>query len=373
MKLGLIINPIAGIGGAAGLKGSDGETIQQEALKRGAVPHAAERAKAALEVAVSRMSDDERDNLVIYTPPGKMGENVVRELGLQMIVVGDIGEVTTSQDTRRIACYIKHFADLLAFAGGDGTARDICKSVGVDLPVIGIPAGVKIHSAVYAVSPSAAGEAIAACSEAIPNLRESEVMDIDEDSYRSGELKTRLYGYMMVPQIRNYMQHPKAASHNSDEDVSGICYEIAERIKAEPDDTTYILGAGSTMRALKKSLGFEGSLLGVDVFCNGKVIANDVSEKQLLKFVADGPSKIVLTVIGGQGHIFGRGNQQLSPRVIRSVGTDNIWVIATGSKLYALDNQQLHVDTGDSDLDEELKGYRKIITGWQEELVLRVL
>lgn len=367
MKLGLIINPIAGIGGPAALKGSDGEFIQQEALRKGSVSHSRERTMAAL----AAISDKEK--VTVLAAPGKMGADAAHALGFDVEIIGSIEEKTTDKDTERIASAMKDCVDLLVFSGGDGTARNIYNAVGDSVPVIGIPAGVKIHSAVYAVSPESAGEAIQAWLSQPLNTKDAEVMDIDEDCYRQGILKARLYGYMKVPVLRGRMQNPKAASHNSDEDVAGICHEIKERIQENPEDTLYILGAGSTLRHIKRSLGFEGSLISVDLYANGQLIAEDLSEPELMSHIDGRNCKLIVTAIGGQGHIFGRGNQQLSPQVIRAVGINNIWVAATGSKIFALPNHQLYVDTGDEKLDEELRGYMKVINGWQETLICKVL
>lgn len=367
MKLGLIVNPVAGIGGPAGLKGSDGETVQKEALLKGARSHTYERTCTALAKLPADLP------ITVLAAPGPMGADAAERLGLSTVVVGEIGETTTYADTERIAALMKDRVDLLVFTGGDGTARNICNAVGTEVPVIGIPGGVKIHSAVYAVSPEAAGEVITAFAAGAAALRDGEVMDIDEDSYRSGVLRTRLFGYMKVPVVKNRVQNPKAASHNSDEDTAGICHEISDRIRADSEGTLYILGAGSTLKAVKRHLGFEGSLIGVDVYDGTRVIAQDVSERELLSLTEGRPCRIIVTVIGGQGHIFGRGNQQLSPAVIRRVGAENIWIVATGSKIYSLPNQQLYVDTGDAALDATLRGYRRVITGWQDTLVCRVL
>lgn len=367
MKLGLIINPIAGIGGPAGLKGSDGESIQQEALRKGSTSHSQERTLTAL-AAVS-----DREQVTVLAAPGKMGADVACALGFDVEIIGSIEANTTDKDTERIASAMKNCVDLLVFSGGDGTARNIYNAVGDSIPVIGIPAGVKIHSAVYAVSPEAAGDVINAWLVHSLSTKDAEVMDIDEECYRQGVLKARLYGYMKVPVVKGRIQNPKAASHNSDEDVAGICHEIEERIQQNPDDTLYILGAGSTLKYVKRHLGFEGSLIGVDMYSNGQLIAEDLSEQELLKHIDGRNCKLIVTVIGGQGHIFGRGNQQLSPKVIRTVGLENIWIVATGSKIFTLPNQQLYVDTGDEHLDEELRGYVKVINGWQETLICRVL
>lgn len=367
MKLGLIINPIAGIGGPAGLKGSDGESIQQEALRKGSQYRSNERTMTALGVI------PEREKVKILAAPGIMGADAARCLGFDVEIIGSITEKTTDQDTERIALEMREHVDLLIFSGGDGTARNIYNAVGDKVPVIGIPAGVKIHSAVYAVSPESAGEVIKAFLSQPLDTKDAEVMDIDENCYRKGILKAQLYGYMKVPALKGRLQNPKAASHNSDEDVAGICHEIRERIRKEPDDTLFILGAGSTLRAIKKHLGFDGSLIGVDLYGKDHLIAEDLSEQELLRSIEGRHCKLIVTAIGGQGHIFGRGNQQLSPKVIRNVGIENIWVVATGSKIFSLPNQQLYVDTGDEKLDEQLRGYMKVINGWQETLVCRVL
>lgn len=368
-KIGLIVNPIAGIGGAVGLKGSDGSEIQREAFERGAVPHSAERAREALTRLI-----DMKDNIVFYAAPGLMGVDIAGELGFETIVCSSTGSKTTPDDTERIAKLIKDDVELLVFAGGDGTARNIYNAVSDNIPVLGIPAGVKIHSAVYAKNPAAAGDAIASYIESHSSYAEAEVMDLDEDKYRQGVLSTKLYGYMRVPRSKEgFMQNPKAASHNSENDVGGICFEITDRMAELPSDICYILGAGSTVNALKKHLGFEGTLVGVDVFMNGDVFAKDVNEKQLLKITSEKKCRLIVTVIGGQGHIFGRGNQQLSSEVIRRIGLDNIWIVAAAQKIYDLKNQELYVDTGDPVLDDELRGYRRVITGWQDELICKVV
>ena len=50
LTLGLIINPLAGIGGSVGLKGSDGAEIVKEAFSRGATCKSSERTRLALNV-----------------------------------------------------------------------------------------------------------------------------------------------------------------------------------------------------------------------------------------------------------------------------------------------------------------------------------
>ncbi len=168
------------------------------------------------------------------------------------------------------------------------------------------------------------------------------------------------------------MQNPKATSHNNIDDVGGISEEIQDRIKKENPNQCFLFGAGSTVTSIEKAMGLPCSLLGIDAFLNNEVIGNDLREEDLLKITKEHPCKLIITVIGGQGHIFGRGNQQLSPEVIKQIGIENIWVVATASKIYSLPDQSLYVDTSDNELDNELRGYRRVIVGWQEYLVCKV-
>ncbi|MDL2253917.1 ATP-NAD kinase family protein [Ruminococcaceae bacterium OttesenSCG-928-I18] len=368
-KLGLVINPVAGVGGAVGLKGSDGPEIQKMALERGAVKKSGEKTSMAL-MALESIKEE----FTVYAAPGEMGADLAESFGFETVVVGDIGDVTTAADTERIAGELAGIpVDVLLFAGGDGTARNVCEAVPDSLPVVGVPAGVKIHSAVYATSPTAAGKALYACLTTTVQTRQAEVMDIDEEMYRAGQLQAKLYGYLSVPVIRGVMQNPKAASHNNANDVGGICEEMKDRIERDADpEECFIFGAGSTVTAVESFLGLDGTLLGIDVYQNGKFLAKDVAEKELLEITKKNNCKLIITAIGGQGHIFGRGNQQLSPSVIRQIGLDNLWVVAAASKIYSLPDQCLYVDTGDAELNEELRGYRKVIVGWQETLVCEV-
>lgn len=314
------------------------------------------------------------NKLTFYAAPGEMGQSLAAEMGFNVFVVGSTGKDTTAKDTENIASLMAKIpVDLLVFAGGDGTARNVCDAIGQTLPVIGIPAGVKIHSAVYATSPLAAGKALCAYFGTAQGTRPAEVMDLDEENYRKGQINTCLYGYMNVPEIRGAMQNPKAASHHKDNDVGGICQEIKSKIDFLGKDCCIIFGAGSTIAAAEKFLGLDGTLLGIDVLQNGKLIAKDATEKTLLQISQKNPCHLFITAIGGQGHIFGRGNQQLSPKVIRQIGTKNICVVAAAAKIFALPQQSLFVDTGDTALDQSLRGYQRVTVGWQEQLVCRVL
>jgi predicted polyphosphate/ATP-dependent NAD kinase len=366
-KVGLIVNPLAGIGGRVGLKGSDGADIQRRAQELGAVPQAQARAAQALE-RLKPLSD--RIELVTY--PGEMGEDAARACGFDPMVVGAIrpGQ-TTAEDTRRAAREMRQRAvDLLLFAGGDGTARDIYEAVCEDLVVLGIPAGVKIHSAVYATHPGAAGELAALYLEGrADGVREAEVMDIDEEAFRQGSLSARLYGYLRIPVRSGLVQSQKVPSSGEEVSVAAIAIDVAE--KMEPG-VLYILGPGTTVRAIAEELGVKKTLLGVDVVLDREMVLSDANEAQLLALLDGRPARIVVTPIGGQGFIFGRGNQQLSPRIIAAVGRENIVVVSTPGKLHALGQQPLLVDTGDPAVDVMLGGYLLVITGYNERAVRKV-
>ncbi len=377
-KIGLIVNPFAGIGGKVGLKGSDGTDIRSLALAMGARPEAVEKALKALEKLVPL-----REEIEVWAAPGEMGERIAKEAGFTVRVCayrkenagGDTHD-TDARDTEGAArIMVQKKVDLLLFAGGDGTARDVCGIVGNAVPALGIPAGVKIHSAVYANTPQSAGEAAARFLRAPQGTMEAEVMDIDETAFRENIVQTQLYGYLRVPAFRALIQHAKAGggtrSVSSSVNLLEIAAEIAENMR---EGVCYIIGTDSTTYAVTRRLGLDGTLLGVDVVLDKKLVLKDTSEEALLMFLKQhkGPSQIVVTVIGGQGHVFGRGNQQLSPRVIRTVGLQNILVAAEKEKLFNLPEQSLVVDTGEAELDAELRGYRPVLVGQREKLVLRV-
>ena len=354
--VGIIVNPWAGIGGKVALKGSDGEAVIRKALSLGAVREAPDRAAKAIR---ELSGTDVR----VVTCRGDMGETSCAMAGIPAEVLDlPLKESTGPEDTVLAAKAMLDLpVDLLLFAGGDGTARDVCGAVGESLPVLGIPAGVKIHSAVFAKDPRAAGRLAArflaggAC-----HVESREVMDIDEEAYRNGELKARLYGYMQVPYLEGAVQKMKDGSASGEADLEGIGEAIAEQMD---DDCLYIIGAGTTTRAVTDALGLEKTLLGVDVIQNRKTIAKDVTEKDLQSLLNYWKAKIVITPIGGQGYLFGRGNQQLSAEVLRRVGVDNILVIATQRKMAELGGQPFSVDLEGVDFPKFIRvytGYRRI-------------
>jgi len=365
-RLGLIVNPIAGMGGAVGLKGTDGEEILRRAIELGAKPVAPGRAKEFL-----RAFEPMKNKIKLLAGAGLMGEVEALECGYRPVVFGQKKEKTTAEDTKAIAkAMVEYGTDLLVFCGGDGTARDVMDAVDQEVPVLGVPTGVKMHSAVFAVNPRAAARvAMGFLSGELP-VREAEVMDVDEEAFRSGRLSARLYGYMLVPYEPELVQDVKLASPTTpdeEENKLAIARQVVEEM--EPG-VVYIIGPGTTTKPIMELLGLEKTLLGVDVVCDGKLLAKDANEAKILELIKGRKAKIIVTPIGGQGFIFGRGNQQISPKVIRAVGLDNIIVVATKSKLRGL--RALRVDTGDPELDEDLKGYIRVVADYGEEVVMKI-
>ena len=368
-KLGLIVNPVAGVGGRVGLKGSDGAEVLRAALERGALRDAPKRARLALE-RLARV----RDHVEVLTWPGEMGEDEARAAGFEPRVLGSFDErrsyvlcelertggepvsiacddfvLTTPGDTEQATRdLVAAGVDLILFAGGDGTARNICNAAVGRVPVIGVPAGVKIHSAVYATTPAAAGDVAALYLHERPatvRLREGEVMDVDEEAFREDRVSARLYGYMRVPYARGLTQSAKAGGVAGEERaLNDIATEVIAGMRP---GALYILGPGTTTRTIMERLGLPKTLLGVDAVRDGALAGSDLTEGDLLELAGGAPEAfIVVTVIGGQGHIFGRGNQQISPAVLRRAGSDHVIVIATQTKLLSLEGRPLLVDTG---------------------------
>ena len=369
MKLGFIVNPIAGMGGKVGLKGTDGEEILEKALSLGAIPESPDKAKKALEVLLPL-----KEELEIYTYPGEMGEDEALSLGFKPIVLGDKKDKYTSTDTEDAAKkMVEKGVELILFAGGDGTARNIYNAIGTSVPVIGIPAGVKIHSAVYASHPRAAGEVVRKClvGEEMETV-EAEVMDIDVEAFREGVVTARLYGYMNIPLEPTLVQATKSPGIASDEgSLDGISDRIIEDME-KALDTFFIIGSGTSTRPIMEKMNLANTLLGIDIVKNKELIASDVNEKQILDIIENNKAKIVVTVIGGQGYIFGRGNQQISAEVIKRVGKDNVIIIAPKSKLLSLEGRPLLVDTGNDEVNQMFNGYMKVYTTYYAEAIEKV-
>lgn len=367
-RLGLLVNPIAGMGGAVGLKGTDSPETLHEALRRGAVPQAPERAYLALETFRQTIGD----RVELIAAAGEMGEGVALRAGLgPALVIGGRSGETTAADTRHAAREMRaQNVDLLLFAGGDGTARDIFRAIGERVPTIGIPAGVKMHSGVFAASPRAAGHLAARFLRERIAVRPVEVMDIDEEAYRDGVVSARLFGYLAVPFDRELVQGVKIGRVNSDaRALAGIAADVAERVRP---GQICVLGPGTTTRAIAQRFGLPKTLLGVDIIRDGQLVCADADETALRQAVAGHEAMLVVSPIGGQGHIFGRGNQQLSPEVLRRVGRAGVVIVATPEKLGSLQGRQLRTDTGDAALDLVLAGYVRVITGYRREVVYPV-
>ncbi|MFD2230485.1 ATP-NAD kinase family protein [Alkalimarinus sediminis] len=369
-KIGLIVNPVAGIGGPAGLKGSDGENIYQQAKALGFESKALQRATIVVDALKPLGLSVE-----FVTCAGAMGADCFNdsELRHRVVYAPDNLSHTQPNDTcLATAAIMKDGVDLILFVGGDGTARDVCSAVSIDQPVLGIPAGVKMHSGVFAVTPKAAAQlVIDMIRGGLVSIAEHEVRDIDEVAFRTGVVKSKHYGEMLTPQEGRYLQHVKCGGKEIEALVlDDIAADIVERME---DDTLYVMGSGGTVMHIKQSLsGEECSLLGVDLFLNHELVAKDVNEHQLFEWVNQYPSHLVVTVIGGQGHLFGRGNQQLSPRNLRKIGLSNITVVATKNKIQEMEGRPLVVDTGDDELDQQVSGMRQIITGYDDRIVYPV-
>lgn len=351
-RLGLIVNPVSGLGGRVGLKGTDGADFARHALQLGAQAVAPARTGRAL-VRLERC----RGGLSIIAGATAMGADVAQAHSFKTeIVYRDPGE-TTAEHTRAAAIEMeRQNVALILYAGGDGTTRDIIDAIGTRVPILGVPTGVKMHSGVFATSPEAAGDLAAAYLTArAPRLREADVLDVDEDALRLGRVSSRLYGVAHVPDDRSRIQNPKASSGSADAALDALCRTIAN------DHCGLVLfGPGTTTLKILSYLGLEGTLLGIDAVEDRSVVGRDLNEAQLLDLLDGRPTRLIVGIVGGQGFVFGRGNQQLSPEVIRRVGLDNIEIVAALDKALALNPPKLRVDTGDTELDRTLKGYRRV-------------
>lgn len=367
LVVGVLVNPFAGIGGAVALKGSDGRATRAEALRRGATPMAGQRMSRTLRALLPRA-----DAFRLLTWGGDMGEDSCRAAGLAARVLGRSTSPSEPEHTRDAArALLDAGIDLLLFAGGDGTARDLVDAVGLRVPVLGVPAGCKMHSAVYAINPEAAGQLLLSLADGgLVALDEAEVRDIDEEAFREGTVRARHYGDLNVPAAGRWLQQVKSGGREvEDLVVTEIAASVIDDLEQE---VYYLVGSGSTVATVMEQLDLSNTLLGVDILCNREVVAADVTATQILEVIGDAPARALVTVIGGQGHLFGRGNQQFSPAVIRRLGKENIRILASRTKLGTLDGRPLVVDTGDPELDRALCGLWPITAGYRDTLLYRV-
>ncbi|TFG15902.1 MAG: ATP-NAD kinase [Promethearchaeota archaeon] len=363
-KIGLIVNPISGMGGSVGLKGTDGD-ILKKALEMGAKPVAPKR----LDILLSQLKNHE--DLFFLAAPGKMGAEMLKNKDFKFEIVGEICKDTSAEDTKRIAKQmLEKNIDLLIFCGGDGTARDIFDAIQLEVPVIAIPSGVKMFSSIFAINPRAAAEMIESFIEGTDTI-EKEVLDINEDAFREGKLQSRLYGYLKVPQVEKLLQGGKQSSKAGktiQENKNEIAKHIIENMR---ENVLYLLGPGTTVKSISDSLGVSKALLGIDAIYNKKLVASDINEREILDLLEKYKvAEIIVSPIGGQGFILGRGNKQFTPEVLKKIGKDNITVVSTEDKIKEL--MCLRVDTGDIELDNILIGHKKVIVGYNEFLLIEL-
>jgi predicted polyphosphate/ATP-dependent NAD kinase len=354
------------MGGKVGLKGTDSDEILREAIARGAQRWSPERALKTLSGLVQV-----RNKIEWVTWAGEMGEDLLRSVGFPLKVLGETDGIrTTAEDTKEAARRMdKVGVDLILFAGGDGTASDIVDAIDMQVPILGIPAGVKMFSAVFASTPRAASQLVLSLLVGAARFTEREVMDIDEKAYRAGRLSASLRGYAKTPYETSLIQDGKTVSATLNEDL--MKEAVAARIiEGMQPGVTYILGPGSTVAKITELLNIEKTMLGVDVVKDKELVVQDADEKALLRISQD-ETRIVLSPLGGQGSLLGRGNQQISPDILRRVGLERIIVIATPLKVQRLN--ALTVDTGDPELDKNLRGYRRVVVGYHEDRVMKVV
>ncbi|MFB0543719.1 MAG: ATP-NAD kinase family protein [Candidatus Bathyarchaeia archaeon] len=369
--MGFIINPIAGMGGRVGLKGTDG--VLKEALRRGAKPVAPGRAREFL-TRLRKLSLEEE--LLIITCPAPMGAEEVEAAGLQAKVLPlSLGAETTAEDTKKaVKMMVRIGVDLIAFVGGDGTAMDIMDALrGLsDVPVLGVPSGVKMYSGIFAVNPSDAAEVVESFVKGEAEIMEFEIMDADEEAIRRDRFIVSLYGFLRGPYVSARIQRSKQVTLETIDELEN--QRAIARFVVEGMDSrgTYLLGPGTTVKRVAEALGVDKTLLGVDIY-QGGCLFKDVNEETILRVVEDwGKTWIVVSPIGRQGILFGRGNQQITPEILRKVKRDHILVLATLNKLRGIEGEAFRVDTGDARVDETLRGYIRVITDYREWRLVRI-
>ncbi|DAC43893.1 MAG: hypothetical protein CMA71_02315 [Euryarchaeota archaeon] len=375
-KLGLLVNPDAGLGGRLGLKGSDGQA--EIARSRGAQDRSGPRMRIMLDHLVA-ISKENLDGVQWYLSEGRMGTDWIPPTISPFGIVHSSSSSTDAQDTSQlVSSMIDSDIDLLIYAGGDGTTRDVVAALSEygrpELPIIGVPTGVKMHSGCFASSPKAAAEVLSAWLEGDLLLSTTEVLDLDEDLYREGKWVVRLYAEAITPASPRWMQGSKMRVEASGEGeiIQGLAEHVRETLI--DDQMMIIWGSGGTLRTIGGILGFELNTLGIDITLGNNIVASDLNEKEILTALEEHQGDVILLLspMGGQGFLIGRGNLQLSPEVLRMIGVDRVLGIVTPAKMLTL--RSLRIETGDPEMDERFskKKYLKVLQGYRTTRVLRV-
>lgn len=375
MRIGFLINPIAGMGGRVGLKGTDG--VVEEARRLGAVPVAPLRAAQTL----GALQHELESGLPLpviewFTCSGDMGETILRDAGFSDIAIALKSSLIPSRsDTERATrAFLDADVELILFCGGDGTARDITQVTADRVPVLGIPSGVKMYSGVFGVSPARTAEIVARFLRGELTTASADILDLDEEEYRRGEWAVRLVGSAITVFEPNYTQSAKAliSEVGDTEAKADIAQYLLEEITVHPE-TLYVLGPGSTVQMVAEHLGIDKTLLGIDALMGGKTAGRDLSEQDLVALLeTNRNAELILSPIGAQGFVLGRGNLQISPTVLNKIGSEHITVVATPAKLKH--TPLLRFDTGDPAFDEELgkRRYLSAITGYRRRRLVPV-
>ncbi|MFO7991646.1 MAG: ATP-NAD kinase family protein [Thermoplasmata archaeon] len=370
MRVGFLINPIAGMGGKVGLKGTDG--VYEKAVELGAEPVAQTRAKITLE--------DIHGEHTWFTVGGVMGEESLKkhfpdqEINIVLKAPADIGKTAAEHTHKAVIEFLKNDVDLMLFCGGDGTARDVYEEADQDVPMLGIPAGVKMHSGVFGINPEASAELFNMFEDGQAEIGTVDIMDLDEERYRQGDWAIKFHGEAKSIYEPHYIQLGKQSVRSAGEDE--LKYDIARYIIEEMEyypDHIFIMGPGSTTAKVQEILDLDYTILGVDILKNKEIVKLDVAEREILEELeqVEG-AKIAVSVIGNQGFFLGRGNQQISPEVVKRVGLQNIYILATPTKLQK--TPTLRADTGDPEIDEKIreKEYMRVLQGFREFKLVKV-
>lgn len=355
--LSVLVNPVAGIGGPAGLSGSDGVEIQRLAESRGSRSRAHERMVQALTRVAERLPGTR-----VLTAAGSMGADAVREAGLVAeVVYSPAGQSTGGDTTTATRACVEAGADLVLFAGGDGTARDVASALPMEVAGLGVPSGVKMYSGVFAVAPLAAGATAASWLDGGVPTVVRDVLDIDEDELRRERVAARLFGSMRVPVIAGRTQARKSSTLAGERDA--VIAAARGAVSRLDPNRLYAIGPGGTMQELARLLGYAKGPLGVDIVRGGEVVVRNASEQQLLEAAEAERLGVIVSVIGGQGFVIGRGNQQLSHRVLDAITRDDLIVVAPEQKLIDLQGRPLLIDSGSTETDARYGGIVRVVTG----------